>query len=156
MGGSILADITTLLQPRCVLASRPTSGLRARARRFFCTPPHCLKKNATPASRHWSRMSLTHSLSMAACAGARFSADDHPVDAAQVDLAEWPEQRLDREELDVRLGPSEVVDAREVVLVLDAHAHPDVRCPRESCLQSSSSRSARLVRTWYGASWPGS
>ena len=32
---------------------------------LFRTPPHCLKKNATPASEHWSRILRTHS----ACIG---------------------------------------------------------------------------------------
>src|SRR3954451_14738330 len=33
---------------------------RRRPAFFLFLPPHCLKKNATPAQTHWSRMSVTH------------------------------------------------------------------------------------------------
>ena len=41
--------------------SRPSS---VRPAGFLLTPPHCLKKKHTPASRHWSRISVTQSSSI--------------------------------------------------------------------------------------------
>src|SRR5436190_19142019 len=37
-----------------------TLPLRIRPAFFFWGPPHCLKKNGTPFSRHWRRIALTH------------------------------------------------------------------------------------------------
>ena len=37
--------------------SRPSSS---RPARFFCVPPHCLKKKGTPRSAHWRLMDRTH------------------------------------------------------------------------------------------------
>ena len=42
---------------------------------FLLTPPHCLKKNGTPAARHWSRMSVAHS----ACMGLAPGPDSPPT-----------------------------------------------------------------------------
>lgn len=50
----------------------------------------------------------------------------------QVHLAEWSEERFNREELDVRFRPSQVVDAPEVVLfsmltpIQMCHAHRSI------------------------------
>ena len=49
---------------------------------FLRTPPHCLKKNGTPASRHWSRIERTHRFSHRPAPCAALPADDHPGDAA--------------------------------------------------------------------------
>ena len=45
---------------------RPSS---TRPAFFLFVPPHCLKKKATPARRHWSRMSVTHAGSMGRAPG---------------------------------------------------------------------------------------
>lgn len=44
------------------LRGRSSQVLPSRRRpvRFFFTPPHCLKKNATPALAHWFLISTTH------------------------------------------------------------------------------------------------
>ena len=74
------------------------SGHAVSGRPFLRTPPHCLKKNGTlgrvalvadrehPVLLHRPRTR------------AALAADDHPVDAFQVELAEVFQQRLDREE----------------------------------------------------------
>jgi hypothetical protein len=41
--------------------SSQTLRSRTRPADFGVRPPHCLKKNGTPALRHWSRMSRAHS-----------------------------------------------------------------------------------------------
>lgn len=62
-------------------------------------------------------------------AGAGFSADDGPIDVLQVQFRKRPEQRFEGEELHVGMRLAQAVDAVDVVLVLDADAHPDVRLP---------------------------
>src|SRR5262249_29058566 len=64
-----------------------------------------------------------------ACAVTTFAADDHPVDALQVELLDRPEQWLYAQEPDDRIDPTKIVDARCVLLAFHADAHPDV--PRD-------------------------
>src|SRR5690606_27979335 len=51
---------------------RPSSS---RPLAFGVRPPHCLKKNAVPVSRHWSRTSRTQS----ACIGRALAPDSPPT-----------------------------------------------------------------------------
>src|SRR5690606_115832 len=61
-------------------------------------------------------------------AGAALAADDDPVDAGEVELAEVFEERLDGEEADRGRGVVELFDPGQAVLaILDAHAEPDLR-----------------------------
>lgn len=61
-------------------------------------------------------------------AGAAFAADNHPVDVAEIELAEIFEERLDGEETDGGICFLEIGDARDAVFfVFDTDAPPDVR-----------------------------
>src|SRR3954469_22764113 len=51
-------------------------------------------------------------------AGSALAADDRPVDARQVHVRQRAEERLDRQELGLRPGAAQVVDAERVVGVL--------------------------------------
>jgi len=60
---------------------------------FGVRPPHCLKKKATPASRHWSRIDRTQSVRHPSSVAAALSAGDHPVDPGG-QFIKWAEERL--------------------------------------------------------------
>ena len=59
----------------------------------------------------------------------RLAADNHPVNSAQVQAGQGAEQRLQRQELDLRAGLYQVGDSMHIVLRLDADTHPDVIRP---------------------------
>ena len=59
-------------------------------------------------------------------ARAAFAADDDPVDAVEVEVLDWADQRFEREEPDHRVGFSQVADARYLAVVLDRGTEPDV------------------------------
>jgi phosphonate metabolism protein PhnN/1,5-bisphosphokinase (PRPP-forming) len=67
LGRLVIIEITA---PREALRDRILSRGPRRPVCFFCTPPHCLKWNATPAFTHGSRIDLTHSGSIGRAAGA--------------------------------------------------------------------------------------
>src|SRR5690349_5316540 len=55
------------------------------------------------------------------------AANDDPVDAGQIEVAEVLKQRLDAQESDARWDPAQVLDARDTMsLVLDRHSDPYV------------------------------
>jgi len=69
--------------------------------------------------------------------GARsgLAAEDHPIDSPEVEVRQWAEERLEREELDRRRGGTQGVDAVAELVVFDAHPHPDVGGPFEGVAQ---------------------
>jgi len=91
-------------------------------------------------------MSVTQAESTGRAPG-RIRRRHDPVDPAQLQFAQRTQQRLQGEKLDVRPSSSQVVDPLEVILVLDADAiRFAVPIPNAG---SFSSRSDRLVNTWY-------
>ena len=77
--------------------------------RLSWTPPHCLKKNGTSATWHWSRISVTHSRSIGRAPGP----DSPPTitqSIPQVELGQRAKQGLKRKELRVGMGLPQVVD----------------------------------------------
>jgi hypothetical protein len=56
-----------------------------------------------------------------------------PVDPRQVETGEWTEEGLGGYEAHRRRHPSEVIGTTNPPLVLDRHAHPDIRGPGEAC-----------------------
>ena len=62
-------------------------------------------------------------------ARAGFAADDDPIDAAQVQVLQWANQRLQRQEFGLCAGAPQMIDAEGVILVFHADAHPDIFRP---------------------------
>ena len=111
----------------------PGAIRRATVRRVFDrTPPHCLKKNATPSSTQRSRSSRIHSIAHGAMTRAGLAAGDEPVDAGKVQPFERPEQRLGGDEPHSAPGPPQAVGAVDEAPILDPHSHPDVRMPGQA------------------------
>lgn len=52
---------------------------------------------------------------------AGFAANNHPVNAGQIQIVERPKRRLQRKELDLRAGRSQVIDALSVISRLQRH-----------------------------------
>lgn len=69
------------------------------------------------------------------CARTGFAANNHPIDAAKVELAKRAEERFERQKLHVSVSLAQVVDAKGIVPVFDAHAHPDMRLPIQRIAQ---------------------
>ena len=78
----------------------------SRPVRFLRTPPHCLKKNGTPAARHWSRIERTQSGSIGRAPWPLSPPTITQWMPVEVERAEVFEQRLDREEPHRRRGGS--------------------------------------------------
>jgi len=98
------------------------------------SPASCLV-NATPLLKKENRtLGLALLLDRVSPGGlhgpgavAALAADDHPVNAGEVDAAEVFEERLDAQKAHHRWCSTQVLDARDAeVLVLDAHAPPYV------------------------------
>ena len=112
------------------------------------SPPHCLKKNATPA-----RAALVADVDHPGrvhrpARRAGLAADDHPVDAARSRSGSGPSSGSSERNLTcARVGRRSSM-RWTIPRVLDAHAHPDVRRPRQLGAPAPRSRSARLVSTW--------
>ena len=53
------------------------------------------------------------------------------MDAFQVEAVKRAKKRLQREETNKGAGPTEIVDAVNVFLTLDADTHPNIGCPHE-------------------------
>ena len=98
------------------------------ARSILRTPPHCLKKNGTPACPHWPRMFTTQSRSIGLAPAPLSPPTITQWMPRKIDLPQVFQQRLDRQERHRGIGSSKVIDPRQAVTpVLDADTPPDVR-----------------------------
>ena len=116
----------TALEPEVAGSAFQSCPRNMRPAFFLRTPPHCLKKNGTPNSAHWSRICLDPGGLDRACSWTALAADDNPLDAVQWESRKWREQRLTRQEPYAGLNSLEMPDPRIVDWSLHADAHPYV------------------------------
>jgi hypothetical protein len=64
---------------------------KAVGHRILVESPHCLKKNATLATRLWSRISIAHSFDDRSRLRTAVATDNCPIDSGEVDLANGPQ-----------------------------------------------------------------
>ena len=57
------------------------------------------------------------------------------LDAGEIEICERIKKRLKGQKFDRRPGCAQIIEAERVVGVLDVHAHPDVRHPRQGRTQ---------------------
>jgi hypothetical protein len=85
-----------------------------------------LKKKATPAALHCSRIETTHSSDWPGTRSA-FAANDYPIDSSEIYFSEFFEQRFDGKKTDGGRGVAKVFNSRETVLaIFDTNTPPDV------------------------------
>ena len=123
----------------------PRPAFERRPVFFLFTPPHCLKKNATPACG--TGRGYRHPLRGAI---GRAPGPDSPPTIAQSmpasQSAQGAEKRFQREELDMGCRGAKVVDPEGIILVLDADAHPDLGAHSRFAAQLREAAPTALVR----------
>ena len=109
-----------------------SSQVRPCSRRppaFGVGPPHCLKKNGTPAAPHASRRVGRPGWIHRPRARPGFAAGDDPPDLVQIQPGQRSEQRLARQEPDRGRNRAQVLDPVGDLEVFDRDTHPHVGRP---------------------------
>jgi hypothetical protein len=107
----------------------PGSAAERPPRLFLVPAAPLLEEKRNPRTStlipHVDRPIRIHGTSL----GTRLASNNHPVDAFEIEVAQRPEQWLQREELDHRFRRPKVINARKVRVTLDADTHPDIGRP---------------------------